>query len=100
MFLTSVMVLPPFVLLRGVAVLRVPVRTWAIGLIAAFASLASYAVAVWAMTKAPIALVAAMRETSILFAVLIGWLIFGEKLGKLKAAAALLIVTGVVLTRL
>lgn len=60
----------------------------------------SYALALWAMTQAPIALVAALRETSILFAVLIGWLIFGERMTREKAAAALIIVAGVMLTRL
>jgi drug/metabolite transporter (DMT)-like permease len=51
------------------------------------------------MTQAPIALVAALRETSILFAVLIGWLGFGERMTAAKALAALVIVAGVVITR-
>ena len=45
-------------------------------------------------------LVAALRETSILFAVLIGWLAFGEKMTRGKALAALVIVGGVMVTRL
>ncbi len=49
------------------------------GIIAAGLSFLTYAIVVWAMTVAPIALVTALRETSILFAVLIGWLIFGER---------------------
>lgn len=53
-----------------------------------------------AMSVAPIALVAALRETSILFAMLIGWLVFRDKMDRLKAVAGLLIVAGVVLTRL
>ena len=64
------------------------------------ASYGAYAISVWAMTQAPIALVAALRETSILFAVLIGWLGFGEAMTRGKAIAALVIVAGVVLTRL
>jgi uncharacterized membrane protein len=52
------------------------------------------------MTQAPIALVAALRETSILFAVLIGWLLLGERMDFGKASAALLILAGVVLTRI
>ena len=44
--------------------------------------------------------VAALRETSILFAVLIGWLVFGERMTGEKALAALIIVSGVLLTRL
>ena len=67
---------------------------------AALASFGAYAIAVWAMTLAPIALVTALRETSILFAVLIGWLLFGEQMSRGKALAAGLILTGVALTRL
>lgn len=70
------------------------------GGLAAAASYASYAVAVWAMTLAPIALVAALRETSILFAVLIGWTAFGERMTPARATSVALIVAGVVLTRL
>lgn len=70
------------------------------GGLAAAASFGAYAVSVWAMTVAPIALVAALRETSILFAVLIGWMLFGEKMTPGKGLAALVIVSGVMLTRL
>ncbi len=86
--------------LRGRAVLVADRRAWVMGSLAAVASYGAYAIAVWAMTVAPIALVAALRETSILFAVLIGWVWFGERLGVAKAIAAALIVGGVVLTRL
>jgi len=75
-------------------------RGWLSGALAAAASYGAYLIAVWAMTKAPIALVSALRETSILFAVLIGWLIFGDRMHRGKAIAALLIVAGVILTRL
>jgi drug/metabolite transporter (DMT)-like permease len=75
-------------------------RDWGRGSLAAGASYGAYAVAVWAMTQAPIALVAALRETSILFAVLIGWLLLGERMDFGKASAALLILAGVVLTRI
>ena len=70
------------------------------GSVAATASYGAYAIAVWAMTITPIALVAALRETSIMFAILIGWIVFGEKMGTQKGLAAGLIVLGVVLTRL
>ena len=63
-------------------------------------TLGSYGLALWAMTMAPVAAVAALRETSILFAVLIGWLIFGERMTGEKAVASLVIVGGVMLTRL
>jgi drug/metabolite transporter (DMT)-like permease len=85
--------------LRGRSVVPRGGRPWAMGTAAAVASYGSYAVSIWAMTVAPIALVAVLRETSILFAVLIGWLVFGERMSRDKALAAGLIVAGVVLTR-
>ena len=98
--LDAVFFTPLCVALRGWGVFRASASTWVAGSFAAAASYGAYAIAVWAMTIAPIALVAALRETSILFAVLIGWLFFGEKMGSQKALAAVLIVAGVVLTRL
>ena len=85
---------------KGAAVVPRQARAWGVGMIAAAASFGAYAVSVWAMTIAPIAVVAALRETSILFAVMIGWLVFGEKMTRGKALAALVIVGGVMLTRL
>lgn len=90
---------PVVLALRGRRILTRDPRAWALGSVAAAASFGAYAIAVWAMTLAPIALVGALRETSILFAVLIGWLWFGERMDRGKALAALLIVGGVVLTR-
>ena len=86
--------------LRGVDVIPRSWQAWRMGAVASAASYGAYAVSIWAMTFAPIAVVAALRETSILFAVLIGWLIFGEKMTGEKAVAAVVIVAGVMLTRL
>ena len=86
--------------LRGPQVFVAPPCAWLVGAGAAAASYGAYAIAVWAMTVAPIALVSAVRETSILFAVLMGWLVFGERMTRAKAVSALLIVGGVALTRL
>ncbi|WP_323041418.1 DMT family transporter [Gemmobacter sp.] len=88
------------VALKGRSMLGGGGRAWAMGTAASVASYGAYAISVWAMTVAPIALVAALRETSILFAVLIGWLVFGERMTPNKALAAALIVGGVILTRL
>jgi len=63
-------------------------------------SIASYTIAIWAMTKAPIGLVAALRETSVLFAAMLGALIFGERFGPKRWAALVLIVFGIGLLRL
>ncbi|WP_210528850.1 DMT family transporter [Rubellimicrobium arenae] len=85
---------------KGVGVVPRRPRDWALGTAGSVASYGAYGVSIWAMTIAPIAVVAALRETSILFAVLIGWLAFGERMDRAKGLAVGLIVTGVVLTRL
>ena len=54
-------------------------RRWH-GLIGGALSAGAYAISVWAMTKAPVALVASLRETSVLFATLIGARLLKEKL--------------------
>lgn len=95
----AALMLPIAAALRGPGVFRASARSWGLGALAAAGSYGAYAIAVWAMTQAPIALVAALRETSILFAVAIGVIFFGEKLDRAKIAAAVLIVGGVVLTR-
>ncbi len=69
-------------------------------LVGGSASFSAFAIAVWAFTKAPIALVAALRETSIVFALLIGVLVFGERLGPVKLGAVALTLGGAALMRL
>ena len=63
-------------------------------------SLASYWIAIWAMSVAPIALVAAVRETSVLFAALLGVFLLKEPVMPVRMAAAALVLTGLVLIRL
>ena len=91
---------PAALALRGPSVIPRRATTWALGAVAGACSFAAYGIVVWAMGRAPIALVAALRETSILFAVGLGWLVFGERITRAKALAAALIVGGVALTRL
>ncbi len=45
---------------------------WRRGLLGGFCSVAAYGIVLWAMTRAPVAAVAALRETSVLFAAIIG----------------------------
>ena len=58
-----------------------------------------YAIVVWSFTQAPIPLVVALRETSIIFALLIGFFVLKEKFTLLKTAAVLTIFFGVVLLK-
>ncbi|TDL81548.1 EamA family transporter [Palleronia sediminis] len=73
---------------------------WRAGTVAGALSLGSYWIAVWAFTQAPIALVAALRETSILFATLISATVLRERVGPGRWAAVASIAGGVVLMRL
>ena len=88
------------VAIKGHAVLPKSVKIWMLGLIAGICSVAAYWIAVWAMTLAPIALVTALREVSVLFAVLIGVLFFKDKAMVGKIFAGLVIVAGVIAIRL
>ena len=63
-------------------------------------SLAAYWIVIWAMTVAPIALVAAMRETSVLFAGLIAIIVLKEPPTPIRAVAASLILAGLLAMRL
>jgi drug/metabolite transporter (DMT)-like permease len=65
-----------------------------------FASAASYCIALWAMTRAPVAAVAALRETSILFATAIAAFVLRERVDRTRVAAACLIACGAVAMRL
>ena len=73
---------------------------WMTAVGGALLSTTAYAIAIWAMTVAPIALVAALRETSVLFAALFGVVLLREPLLPARIAAACLVLAGVVLVRL
>ncbi len=70
-----------------------------IGLIGGTASFVAYGLVVWAFTLAPIALVTALRETSIVFALLIGVGVLHERLDLAKVASTMITLTGAVLLR-
>ena len=73
---------------------------WKLGLASGAASLAIYAAAVWAMTKAPIPLVAALREASVLFAVALAMLWLKEPIRIGRIAGAGVIAAGLAYARL
>ncbi len=85
---------------RGTGVVVTVLPFWRTGLIAGGLSLAAYWIAIWAMSVAPIALVAALRETSVLFAAAIAIVILKEPPRAARLAAAAMIVGGLVLIRL
>lgn len=73
---------------------------WRRDLIGGAMALSGYGIAIWAMTHAPIALVAALRETSVIFALLIARLWLKEPVGRWRAGSALLVLAGIATLRL
>lgn len=75
-------------------------RRWPVAAGASLASFGSYGIALWAMTKAPVASVAALRETSVLFAALLGAWFLKEAFTPRRIVGILAIVAGVMALRL
>ena len=73
---------------------------WSIGLVGGFLSLGSYGLALWTMTKLPVALVAALRESAIVFAVILSYFVLREHVSPPRFIASIIIVLGVIAVRL
>ncbi len=86
---------------RGIKpVARHVYKNWWRGLIGGAGSIGAYGLALWAMTKAPVATVAALREASILFAVVISIVFLKEPVSVWRIAAACVIALGALLLKL
>jgi drug/metabolite transporter (DMT)-like permease len=72
-------------------------RTWWRGAIGGVIANVGYGIAIYALVLGPMAHVAALRETSVLFGALMGTLLLGEPFGARRVAAAAVIVVGLVL---
>jgi drug/metabolite transporter (DMT)-like permease len=95
------LLLTPYALLRDRAgVVMAMRRFWLRGLVGGALQTLAYGIALWAMTLAPIAIVASLRETSVLFGAIIAVVWLKEPLRAMRIAAALLILCGLVLIRL
>jgi drug/metabolite transporter (DMT)-like permease len=86
--------------LRGRKLVTEMAAHWPKGAVGGSLQLGSYWVAIWAMTMAPIAIVAALRETSVLFGALIAIFVLKEPMRASRIVAAIMIVAGLVLIRL
>jgi drug/metabolite transporter (DMT)-like permease len=75
-------------------------RNWHLGLIGGIGTLGSYGLALWAMTMAPVAVVAALRETSILFGAAIAVLVLKERISPARIAAVCVIAGGAAILRM
>ncbi len=75
-----------------------PLRvSWRAGLLGGMLSVAAYGLVLWAQTRSALALVAALRETSIIIGAVIGSLVFREPFGRPRVAATVLVVAGILL---
>lgn len=75
-------------------------HNWKKGILGGVGTMGSYGLALWAMTQAPLAVVAALRETSILFGALIAWLLLKERVAGIRLVAACGIAAGAIVLRL
>ena len=69
------------------------------GLLGGSASFIAFSLVIWAFTQAPIALVTALRETSIIFALLIGVFVLKEKLNLLKVVSTMVTIAGAIVLK-
>lgn len=75
-------------------------RYWRPGVIGGALSATAYGVVIWVMSQAPLAMVTALRETSVIAAALIGALVLGESFGRRRILASGLVALGVILLQL
>lgn len=100
-FLITALLMPGLALAwRGRVVLQPGPGAWRTALFGGVGTLAAYSLVLWAMTRAPIASVAALRETSIVFAALLGVLFLKERLSRLRLASILMVCAGAVAIKL
>jgi len=74
-------------------------RNWQRGLGGGLCLISAYGIVLWAMTQAPVAAVAALRETSVIFAALLGTVFLKERFGRQRLIAACAVALGIVALR-
>jgi drug/metabolite transporter (DMT)-like permease len=80
---------------RGASTLRAWKDGWQRVIVSGALGVASFGVFMWALGVAPVGPVSALRETSVLFAAIIGAVALGERAGRLRYAAACAVMAGV-----
>ncbi len=81
---------------QGRALLALPAAFWRRAWLAALMSVVTYGLVLLAVRRAPVGYVAALRESSVLIAAVVGWRMLGEGRGRTRTIAAGLITTGLV----
>jgi len=85
---------------RGATVPRYLIANWPRVLIGAALTTGSYGVALWAMTRAPVALVAVLRETAVIFGAVIAYFALNEKFTRRRFVATGAVLCGLIALRL
>ena len=75
-------------------------KAWKVGVLGGIVSLLAYWIVIWAMTQAPMALVSAVRETSMVFAVLFGVFVLKERLDLVRLASTSITVIGTAMLKM
>jgi drug/metabolite transporter (DMT)-like permease len=96
LLMTGVLVFAISIAFRGRHVVRYVLAQWKKGTLGGACTFASYSLALWAMTKAPIAPVAALRETSIIFSTLLAVFFLKEKISPLRYGSVALVSMGAI----
>src|SRR5437016_9928635 len=101
LFVGIALVMVPYALYRdGTDVIPAMQNFWQRGLAGGALQLLSYGISIWAMTAAPIAIVATLRETSVPFGAVAAVVVLKEPLRPARIVPACLIVCGLILIRL
>ncbi len=98
--LDAVFMIAVALMTRGPRAFAQVLPSWKSGATGAVLSAGAYWIVIWAMSLAPIAAVAALRETSILFVMLMSAVFLKEKVTGLRLLGATLIVLGAVALRI
>jgi drug/metabolite transporter (DMT)-like permease len=98
--LTAIPLMMIFLVRDGASTRAYCRQHWRRGLFGGVCTLGAYGLALWAMTRAPIALVAALRETSVIFGALLAVLLLGERLSRTRWAAIAIVTVGAVSIKL
>jgi drug/metabolite transporter (DMT)-like permease len=83
-----------FAVMRGAAAFAAPLKAWGYALTGGVLTVVAYGIVIFAMQRSALGIVSALRETSVVFATLIGWFFLGETLTWRRMAACLVIAAG------
>lgn len=97
LFLVEIPFVVAALLMRRAKALAFLRTQWKPGVAGGAMTLLAYALVVWALSRGAMAPVAALRETGVIFAAIIGTLFLGEPFGRRRVAASVIIATGIAL---